>query len=188
MGADQFLLCKLNGDLLLGDEGIDCHGNGDDERPAQDYELGACAQIPEHCSCRGVSIFAWSQHDAPGAERHFSGAGVPFFPAGQHSSPQMAGLRKPKFGAHRRYLNKSQVIPVVPPAHRPEPADMSWCSLSIHNLDTAAKGSNRHLPHGLRADTQGWRDAMSTCSGSAASTGRAGPCSRPTNARTTTIN
>src|SRR5262245_7039529 len=62
----------------------------------------------------GVSIFAWSQHDAPGAERHFSGAGVPFFPAGQHSSPQMAGLRKPKFGAHRRYLNKSQVIPVGP--------------------------------------------------------------------------
>src|SRR5262245_66079808 len=123
MGADQFLLCKLNGDLLLGDEGIDCHGNGDDERPAQDYELGACAQIPEHCSCRGVSIFAWSQHDAPGAERHFSGAGVPFFPAGQHSSPQMAELRKPKFGAHRRYLNKSQVIPVVPPAHRPEPAE-----------------------------------------------------------------
>src|SRR5262245_11128810 len=79
--------------------------------------------------------------------------GSPFFPAGQHSSPQMAGLRKPKFGAHRRYLNKSQVIPVVPPAHRP------YVLVSIHNLDTAAKESNRHLPHGLRADTQGWRDA-----------------------------
>ena len=44
--AGQFLLCELDGDLLLGDEGINCHGNGDDERPTQDNELGVVLQIP----------------------------------------------------------------------------------------------------------------------------------------------
>src|SRR6476620_6018053 len=42
------------------------------------------------------------------------------FSAKQHSSPQIAAMRKPKFGAHRRYFNKSQVLGRVAPAPRGE--------------------------------------------------------------------